>query len=431
MTTLQSHIYSPELTFVPSGNEIKPLKLRSLTEHARDHISSNVVRMNATIMIVDDEPINVRVVRKYLQDFGYENFLTTSESTAALEIIRKEQPDVLLLDVKMPRVNGLEILQAMRDDADLAHIPVLVLTAAKDAETKFKALFLGATDFLAKPVDPSELALRVRNALVVKAHHDHLADYSEKLECEVNRRTAELEASRQDVIHCLARAAEYRDSETGRHVIRVGLYAGIIGNELGFDRTRVKLLQQAAKLHDVGKIGVSDSVLLKPGKLSQEEFKLMQQHCDYGRNIIQRPEHHDGQWPPQPATLKQSETDSLLDEMNDKGSPILALAAIIAQTHHEKWDGSGYPRGLKGEEIPIEGRITAVADVFDALSTQRPYKPAFPLEKCFGILKEGRGTHFDPRVVDAFLRRERDVVRVHTEFADTGDSQTNSSRSNA
>src|SRR5687767_6867859 len=188
---------------------------------------------SSRILIVDDEPVNIKVVRKYLQGAGYENFVTLSDSPLAMDVIRRERPDVVLLDVMMPRVSGLDILQSLRADPELAHIPALILTASSDAGTKLKALELGATDFLAKPVDPNELIPRIRNALLVKAHHDHLANYSGQLESEVKLRTSELEASRLHVIQCLARAAEYRDDATGRHVARVGRYAAIIATELG------------------------------------------------------------------------------------------------------------------------------------------------------------------------------------------------------
>jgi putative two-component system response regulator len=350
----------------------------------------------ARILIIDDEPVNIKVLRKYLQIAGYQNFITSSDAPKAMELIRAEQPDVVLLDVMMPQVSGLQILEQVRSDPALRYLPVLILTASADAQIKQTALGLGATDFLAKPVDAGDLVPRVRNALLVKAHHDNLSQYSQHLEHEVKLRTAELEASRLQVVHCLARAAEYRDDDTGRHVIRVGRYAGIIARELGFSQEQVAMLEMAAQLHDVGKIGIPDSILLKPARLDPAEFKLMQMHCEYGRLIIQP----DG--PPQP-----SGTRSLLD-----------LAADIAFTHHERWDGEGYPSKIAGEHIPLEGRITTVADVFDALSSKRPYKPSFPLEQCLSILREGRGKQFDAHIVDAFLRRVGEITQVQQNLAD-------------
>jgi putative two-component system response regulator len=358
----------------------------------------------ARIMIVDDEPVNIKVVRKYLQIAGYTEFITTSEAPRAMEMIRREKPDLILLDVMMPQVSGLKILQEVRSDPDLAHMPVLILTASTDAETKHAALDLGATDFLAKPVDASDLVPRVRNSLVVKAHHDHLARYSNHLEAEVRMRTAELEKSRLQVVHCLARAAEYRDDDTGRHVVRVGKFAGIIARELGFSPEQVSMLEMAAQLHDVGKIGIPDSILLKPGRLDPEEFKLMQHHCEYGRLIIlpDAPAHGSARHKRPPGTRPS----------------LLELAADIAFTHHERWDGTGYPSNFAGEQIPLEGRITAVADVFDALASKRPYKGAFPLESCLSIVKDGRGRQFDAAVVDALVRRIGEIANVQQHMAD-------------
>jgi putative two-component system response regulator len=363
-------------------------------------------------MIVDDEQVNVKVVRKYLQGFGYENFVTETDSLRALELIRVAQPDVIILDIMMPHMSGLEILGIMQADERLHRIPVIILTASSDSETKLKALGLGATDFLTKPVDPSELAPRIRNAITVKAHHDHLVKYSEMLEEQVRLRTAQLIASRRQVILSLARAAEYRDNETGRHVMRVGCYAAIVARELGFDPREVELIEQAAQLHDVGKIGISDSILLKPGKLDPEEYETMQRHCGFGRRIIEPMSTTEWQ------ALRQH-TELGAHIMDVPGSPVLTMAARIAQTHHERWDGSGYPLGLSGELIPIEGRITAVADVFDGLSTRRPYKPPFPLDRCMAIMEEGRGKHFDPRVLDAFFARREEIVKIQIDYADT------------
>jgi len=365
----------------------------------------------ARIMIVDDEPVNIKVVRKYLQGAGYEDFVTTTESTKAFQLIRDTNPDVVLLDVMMPHIDGLAILESLRAVPALRCLPVIILTAATDNETRHKALGLGATDFLHKPVEPLELIPRVRNALIVKSHQDHLKSYSLELEHAVRQRTAELEASRRDVIFCLARAAEFRDDDTGHHILRVGRYAGIIADELGFDTDYVKLIEPAAQLHDVGKIGIPDAILLKPGQLNPDEFDTVKKHCGFGKKIIQ--------------PLPVSEYERLKGHttigsriMEVTSSPVLQMASRIAVTHHEKWDGSGYPLGLAGEDIPVEGRIVAVADVFDALSSARPYKPPFPREKCLAIMQDLRGTHFDPRILDAFIARINDIIQVQIEYAD-------------
>jgi putative two-component system response regulator len=365
----------------------------------------------ATVMIVDDEELNIALLEAYLKEAGYQNCRSTVDSVDALELIRKEPPDVVLTDLMMPKLSGFDVLAAMRSDSHLQRIPVIILTASSDTDNKLHALELGATDFLAKPVDPSELVLRVRNTLTAKAYQDQLANYSARLEHEVRTRTAELEAARLEAIHCLARAAEFRDDDTGRHVVRVGRYAAIIARRLGFDKKRVEIFELAAQLHDVGKIGVPDSILLKPGKLDPEEFALMKKHCDFGKTITQPLSDDEFR-----ELARHTEVGALI--IGAPGSPMMRLAAMIAQTHHERWDGTGYPSGLKGEAIPIEGRITAVADVFDALASVRPYKAPFPIEKCFAILREERGRHFDPQVIDAFFQCTAEILRVKDELAD-------------
>jgi len=370
-----------------------------------------IPRDTVRIMIVDDEPTNIKIVRRYLENAGYKNFITTSESTQALDLIRQEMPDIILLDVMMPHVDGLAILEGVRRDPKTRFLPVIILTASTDAQTKESALRLRATDFLHKPVDPSELLPRVSNVLAVKAHHDHLKRYSQELEEAVALRTGEVEATRQDLIFCLARAAEFRDDITGHHILRVGRYSGIIAKQLGFNQKYIKLIEQAAQLHDVGKIGIPDAILLKQGKLEPEEFEVIKQHCGFGKRVILPLP--DAEW----QRLK-SHTTIGSKIMDIASSPVIAMASKIAVTHHEKWDGTGYPLGLAGEDIPIEGRIVAVADVYDALSSARPYKAPFPREKCLSIMQEQRGTHFDPKVLDAFVARVDEIVSVQIEYAD-------------
>ncbi len=365
----------------------------------------------AKVMIVDDEPVNVKVVQKYLKLAGYQHFVTSTDPRPVMEMISQEMPDVILIDIMMPFVSGLQILQSLRDDERLAHVPTIVLTASDNEQTKMEALELGAADFLSKPVNSAELIVRVRNALLVKTHHDHLKNYARDLERQVRRRTAELAASRLELIHCLARTADFRDNETGRHVVRVGRYAEIIAQGLGMDEQFVELIGHAAPLHDMGKVGIPDCVLLKPGKLVRDEFEIMQKHTVYGERAFEPMS--DEEW-------QTFRSHTFMGEMimDVQSSPIITMAAKIALTHHEKWDGTGYPTGLKGSEIPLSGRITAIADVFDALSSKRPYKPAFELDRCFQIMEEGRGTHFDPKALDAFLAGRGAVAQVYAELAD-------------
>jgi putative two-component system response regulator len=368
----------------------------------------------AKVMIIDDEVLNIKVVQTHLTLDGYNNFVTTTDPRSAMEMIVQQMPDVILLDIMMPEISGLDILRMVRSDEELRHIPVIVLTAADNDEIKTEALESGATDFLGKPVNLPELVLRVRNVLLVKAHHDHLKHDVSELAYQVRQRTSELAFSRLELIHCLARMAEYRDNETGKHVARVGRYAEIIAKQLNLDEKTIELIAHAAPLHDMGKVGIPDDILLKPGKLTPEEYETMQQHAVYGKDAFR----------PMSATEWQTlQSHTFLGEqiMDVESSPLITMAAKIALTHHEKWDGTGYPLGLAGEDIPLAGRITAVADVFDALSSRRPYKPILPLNRCFEIMEEGRGTQFDPTVLDAFLACRGEIIAVRMELADVGD----------
>lgn len=366
---------------------------------------------SARILVIDDEPINIKVIQKYLQEYGYFCVRGITDPTFALDGILAEQPDVILLDVMMPRVSGIEVLQQIRENAATAHLPVIILTASCDRETKLAVLDRGATDFLAKPVDIYELMPRVRNALTQKRYHDQLRSYAKDLEEAVRLRTAELEASRKEVIYCLARAAELRDDDTGHHVLRVGQYAAVIGRALGLDDKTVEMLEQAAQLHDIGKIGIPDEILLKPGQLDPEQYERMQKHALLGKQIIE----------PMPASAwnRLKRHVHIGQQVLERGmSPILKMAATIALTHHEHWDGKGYPLGLAGEDIPQEGRITAVADVFDALASKRPYKNPVPLDRCFAMIEEERGRHFDPRIVDAFVGCRSQITAIQLQYAD-------------
>ena len=366
---------------------------------------------NAKIMIIDDEELVIRVVKRFLATDGYSNFVTLSNPRDAFSVIQKEKPDVVLLDIMMPHVTGLDLLKMRQYSPEFHHIPFIILSATSESQVKRDALRLGATDFLAKPVDSSDLTVRVRNSLVVKRHHDTLANYATELERQVKLRTQQIERSREQIIHCLARAAEYRDNETGAHVIRVGKFSGVIAQELGFSDEYCHQIELAAQLHDVGKIGIPDSVLLNPGRLNTEEFDVMKTHCGLGVEIMEPLAETTGE-----VVRRHAEVGGFI--MDGVDSPMLELAALIARTHHEKWDGTGYPIGTAGEMIPIEGRITCVADVYDALCSERPYKKAFPVEKCLEIMLSERGTRFDPIVLDAFFRRLGDIEKIRKAYSD-------------
>jgi len=364
--------------------------------------SSVAFQKPGKLMIVDEKLAVFAVIQRQLEHCGYRSFVVTSDPNQVMPLVKSEHPDLILIDISMSKAGGLEVLRQLRADPHTRYLPVLVVTASSDPRVKFEALELGASDFLPKPFDISDLAPRVRNALLLKAHQDQLARNADDLERQVRTRTDELEVSRHEIIQCLARAGEYRDHETGNHVVRVGKYAAIIARELNLPSEDVALIEQAALLHDVGKIGVSDLILLKPGKLTPEEFALMKKHCEFGRNIIQPP----------------AEQTSRAVRQAAVSSPIMDMAARIAMTHHEWWNGSGYPRGLAGVDIPLEGRITALADVFDALSSPRPYKPAYPVEACFEIMARNRGTQFDPRAYDAFVSARAAILQVLQDFPD-------------
>ena len=365
----------------------------------------------AKIMIIDDEQLVIRVVRRFLQSEGYENFITLSQSVGAIDLIEAEQPDVVLLDVVMPTVSGLDILRARQDYPSLQLTPFIILSGNQDLEIKQEALENGAADFLAKPVEKFELTLRIKNALFLKHHYDDLASHAFNLEQEVAERTRQLERSREQILQCLARAAEYRDNETGRHVVRVGKYARVIAERLGLPKDFCVQLELAAQLHDLGKIGIPDSILLSPGKLSSVEFEVMKRHCEIGREIL------DPFAADEIESLRQNKSDPKRLPSNLR-SPLLVLAAKIAQTHHEKWDGSGYPLALVGEQIPIEGRITAVCDVYDALCSARPYKEGFAVEKALAMILAERGTRFDPRVLDAFMDQISKIEKIRKAYSD-------------
>lgn len=359
---------------------------------------------SSKIMIVDDEELVIRVVQRFLGSEGYSNFITIVDPRQALNMMRVEQPDVVLLDVNMPHVTGLEILKERQFIKSLRATPFIILSASSDAETKQLALELGATDFLAKPVDKSDLTLRVQNSLIVKRHFDNLSNHAEELERQVRMRTRQLEKSREQVIRVLARAAEFRDNETGEHVIRVGAYCEVIAEQLGMPENYCKQIGLAAQLHDVGKIAIPDAVLLNPNKLSRDEFEVMKRHCELGCQIMKPMADEEMHM-----IKDQDPSSSVVD---DADSPLLNMASVIARTHHEKWDGTGYPNGLKGDQIPLEGRITCVADVYDALCSDRPYKVAFPVKKSLEIMLSERGTRFDPTVLDAFLERIADIEKI-------------------
>ena len=330
----------------------------------------------ARILMVDDEKPNLELLRRILEPVGFKNLMETTDPFQVLPLCRESQPDIVLLDIAMPGKNGFEVLAEIREHIGAEdYLPVLVLTSDHSPEAKRQSLSAGAQDFLTKPLSPAEVRLRVRNLLVTRFLHLALRDHNRHLEERVRERTAELEEAHAQILARLARAAEFRDDETGEHTRRVGRLSGAIAQELGLDPEEVSLIQRVAPLHDVGKIGIPDDILLCPGELTPEQVKVMRSHTEIGGDL-----------------------------MAGSRIPLLDLAEEIARTHHERWDGSGYPTGLSGEEIPIAGRIVAVADSFDAVTHRRPYKPAWTAEDAWWEIARKAGADFDPGVVDAFTK---------------------------
>ncbi|MGH7444919.1 MAG: HD domain-containing phosphohydrolase [Longimicrobiales bacterium] len=326
------------------------------------------------ILAVDDQEMNLRLLERILRRAGYEEILGTSQPEGVVELLSTWQPDIVLLDLHMPGLNGFEVLQLIRQTtAPAAYLPVLVLTADILPETKLRALEQGASDFLAKPFDQLEALLRIRNLLTIRALQQQVLDQNVQLEERVRVRTAELDEARIDTLDRLAKAAEYRDDATGDHIRRVGELAAGLSRILGWSDDDVALMRRAAPLHDVGKIGVPDSVLLKPGRLTPEEFSLIKTHTTIGARIL-----------------------------GGSRVPLLQCAEEIALTHHERWDGLGY-NGTRADEIPMSGRIVALVDTFDALTHARPYKSAWTLEETFEEILQQSGRQFDPHIVTAFL----------------------------
>lgn len=297
--------------------------------------------------------------------------------------------DLILLDIRMPKMNGFEVLARLTDLAGDDYVPAIVLTAQTDTETKIKALELGAKDFITKPFLKQEVLLRIQNMLNVRSAYNQKRRMNEVLEDKVTERTAEVVDAQYEIIRRLARAGEYRDNETGMHVLRVGKGSQILARALGHNDRFSELVMHASTMHDVGKIGVPDRVLLKPGRLNQDEWGYMRAHSEIGAKIL------DGH-----------------------SADIMKIAKTIAATHHEKFDGSGYPNGMAGESIPVEGRITAICDVFDALTSKRPYKEAWTAEQALAEIQNSSGAHFDPHMVEKFIEVSPEIIALRSVFSD-------------
>lgn len=345
---------------------------------------------DASILIVDDKPANVMLLEQLLEEDGYTNIKTTTDPREVMSIYQQHKIDMILLDIRMPHMDGIQVIEALSnvvDDDD--YLPILVLTAQTDMDTRQRALSAGARDFLTKPFQPWEVFQRIHNMLETRIFYNNQRLRADVLDAEVRRRTEQIYQTQLEVVRRLGRAGEYRDNETGAHVMRMSKSCRLLALKAGLGQDFAQLILEASPMHDVGKIGIPDNILLKPGRLTPEEREIMNTHVEIGVDII-----------------------------GDFQSPMMDMAREIAATHHEKWDGSGYPRGLKGEDIPISGRIAAISDVFDALTSERPYKKAWSLEATTTYMQDNAGTHFDPRLLGLFFEIIPEVVALREDHPD-------------
>lgn len=341
------------------------------------------------VVIVDDTPTNVTLMQALVGKIDGCRPVSFTESAAGLQWCLDHEPDLVIVDYMMPAPDGLEFISRLRASHPAGDTPLLMVTADHERQIRYSALEYGATDFLTKPVDRIEFTSRVKNMLALRRSHLLLSDRAALLAEEVRAATDLIYAREKETIVRLAKAAELRDPETGAHILRMANYSRLVAARLGMPEGFQEMILHAAPMHDIGKLGTPDQILLKPGRLTPDEFEIMKAHTRIGYEILR-----------------------------NSASPALALAASIALNHHEKFDGSGYPGALAGDAIPIEGRIVAVADVFDALTSERPYKKAWALDQAAQYLKEGRGRHFDPACIDAFLGDWAGVLTIRERFDD-------------
>ncbi|SNR86687.1 HD domain-containing phosphohydrolase [Desulfurobacterium atlanticum] len=347
------------------------------------------------ILIVDDEPFNVnlmdKLVRKAIKrSFSIFDFKITKtvSPTEALESIKSSPPHLLITDIMMPEIDGYQLIKEVRKLYNMEELKIIVVTSLEDRDSRIRALLAGANDYTVKPVDAVEFPIRIMNNIKLIENYLLLKDRTLLLENAVKEATKEIREREREIIFRLAEATEYKDAFTGNHIHRVAEYCKLIAEGYGCDKSFIESIYIASPLHDIGKIAIPEKILGKPGKLTQEEFEIMKKHTIYGANLL-------------------------------KGTkiPLLQFAQKVALYHHEKWNGKGYPEGLKEKEIPLEARITAIADVFDALTSVRPYKKAFPFEKAMEIIKEEIGKSFDPELATIFIEEEKEVYKIYKTFS--------------
>ncbi|MBF0485206.1 MAG: response regulator [Candidatus Omnitrophica bacterium] len=342
--------------------------------------------LKANILIVEDDRMCLNLLKEILSDAGFLNIRTMNNADNLCEVYKEFSPDLLILDLVLPGMDGFEAMKQLQAVDPDDYLPVLVISGESEDHVHLRALSAGAKDFLSQPYDRAKVLLRSRNLIEVRLLHREIKEKNKSLQLTVHERTKELRDSRIDVIRRLGFAAEYRDTETGQHIIRMSRYAAALARALGMNDEQCELVLTTSPLHDVGKIAIPDRILLKPGPLSPEEWEIMKTHTEIGARLL-----------------------------SGGDSGFLMMAEAIAYTHHEKWDGTGYPRALSGEAIPLVGRICAVCDVFDALTSERPYKKAWPFDEAIKEIERMNTIYFDPKVVKAFLSVLPEVQEIHKE----------------
>lgn len=342
--------------------------------------------LDARILIIDDTQANVTMLEKMLDIAGYTSVLGITDSREVMGIYESFQPDIVLLDINMPHLNGYQVMEKINEVKKDAYLPILVLTAQQDKETCYRALHEGAKDFLTKPFDQTEALIRIQNMLETKFLHKQVAYQNTLLEQKVEARTQELHHSRLEIIRRLSLAAEYKDSQTGLHIIRMSKMCELIGRAFGMSDQEADLLLNSSPMHDIGKLGIPDNLLLKPGKLEPDEYEIIKTHTLIGAKLLDNP-----------------------------SSQLMYMAREIALSHHERWDGAGYPHRLKGAEIPLPARIAAVADCFDALTSVRSYKEQWNMNDAVKYIQSNKGSHFDPELVDVFDKIKDDIIAIKTQ----------------
>lgn len=353
-----------------------------MTEHA-------IRRFDARILIIDDEPANLKLMDKLLAQEGYLNRVLIEDPRDALASYKQQRADLILLDINMPHLDGYQVMEQLVKLNDPLLPPIMVLTAQNTKEYLLKALACGARDYVSKPFDRNELLMRVHNMLDAQLAHRMLHNQKDTLEMLIQERTRDLHHTRLQVVQRLGMAAEYRDEDTGYHILRMSHYCATIAKAIGWNNEQCDLILNASPMHDIGKIGIPDAILLKPGKFEPAEWETMKTHAEIGARLL---------------------------EGDD--SDLMQMARDIAISHHEKWDGSGYPIGLAGDNIPMAGRIAALADVFDALTSLRPYKKAWPIEDALSFIKDNSGKHFDPALVEAFFSKLPQIRQIKAKFSE-------------